>query len=68
MIRTGKLSSFGIVAVAALAALGLLTKSIPGRSVREADAPGGWGPIDMHFHMDAPTPAGPAGDHAILRR
>ena len=66
MIRTGKLSSFGIVAVAALAALGLLTKSITGQSVREADGARLLrGAIDMHFHMDAPAAAGPTAQAAI---
>ena len=55
---TRKPRIFSIVVLAVLTLLGLITKPIVGQSRREADGARLLrGAIDMHFHMDAPTPS-----------
>ncbi len=57
---------FGIVVLAVFAALALLQKPIAGESSREADGARLLrGAIDMHFHVDATTPAG-TGEQADI--
>jgi hypothetical protein len=68
MSFTGKPRTFGIVGLAVFTTLGLFTKSVTGQSNREADgARLLQGAIDMHFHMDAPTPNG-AGEQADIAK
>jgi hypothetical protein len=59
MSFTGKARAFRTVGLAAFVALGLYTTPATGQSSREADgARLLQGAIDMHFHMDAPSPLG----------
>ena len=59
---------FGIVALAVFTALGLLQKPLAGESSREADGARLLrGAIDMHFHVDATTPAG-TGEQADIAK
>src|ERR1700680_312228 len=61
---TRKTRVFGIVVLAVFTALVLLQKPIAGESSREADGARLLrGAIEMHFHVDATTPAG-SGEQA----
>jgi hypothetical protein len=65
-----KRRGFGITFIAGLALFCMLAKLAVGQSSREADGARVLrGAIDMHFHIDAPTPAGPDqhGDIAIVK-
>ena len=65
-----KCRGFGITFIAGLALFCMLAKLAVGQSSREADGARVLrGAIDMHFHIDAPTPAGPdqRGDIAIVK-
>jgi hypothetical protein len=65
MSFTKKPRAWGLV-WAVIAMLGLFTKPMAGQSSREADGARLLrGAIDMHFHMDAPTPTGP-GEQAVI--
>ena len=64
---TRKTRVFGIVVLAVFTALVLLQKPLAGESSREADGARLLrGAIDMHFHVDATTPAG-TGEQAAIR-
>jgi hypothetical protein len=68
MSFTGKPLALGLVILAVVTALGLFTRPIIGQSSREADGARLLrGAIDMHFHMDAPTPTGP-GEQADIAK
>src|SRR5215471_20798151 len=63
---TRKTYVFGIVVLAVFTALVLLQKPIAGESSRETDGARLLrGAIDMHFHVDATTPAG-TGEQADI--
>jgi hypothetical protein len=65
---TRKTRVFGIVVLAVFTALVLLQKPIAGESSREADGARLLrGAIDMHFHVDATTPAG-TGEQADIAK
>ena len=70
MNLTSKSRVVGLVAVAALVALGVLVKPIAGQSAAETETNRFLkGAIDMHFHMDPPAPAsrGTQADIAQVR-
>jgi len=57
IIITGKPRIVSVIVLVVFAFVGLLAKPIAGQSSREADGARLLrGAIDMHFHMDAPTP------------
>src|ERR1700680_2160121 len=57
-----------VFGISALAAAGFFAQTIIGQSSREAyGARLLRGAIDMHFHMDAPTPKG-SGEHADIAK
>ena len=65
---TRKTRVFGIVVLAVFTALVLLQKPLAGESSREADGARLLrGAIDMHFHVDATTPAG-TGEQADIAK